>query len=205
MIIIYVFSYCHCYQAAPVQARQDPQVSTRITISYHSCYLIDCIACLVMLGESLHTFIYIYIYRERERDVHVSLSLSLSLYVYTYAHTCIFSVQARQDPQVSAGDSCGTCLPTKVFFSGGLFFHRHRYDHTEITIVAIFYPFSQFCEISISLLSLQTQPNTAPNLFQRGVEYGKYDHLHARCPSSSAKPRRATKEGQWVLRIPPAY
>ena len=40
-------------------------------------------------------------------------------------------------------------------------------------IVAIFYPFSQFCEISSSLLSLQKQPNTAPNLFQRGVEYGK--------------------------------
>ena len=37
------------------------------------------------------------------------------------------------------------------------------------------YPFSQFCEMNISLLSLQTQPNTAPNLFQRGVEYGKYD------------------------------
>ena len=45
----------------------------------------------------------------------------------------------------------------------------------RICIVAIFYPFSQFCEINLSLLSLQTQPNTAPNLFQRGVEYGKYD------------------------------
>ena len=45
-------------------------------------------------------------------------------------------------------------------------------------IVAIFYPFSQFCEIYISLLSLQTQPNTAPNLFQRGVEYGKYVCCH---------------------------
>ena len=44
-----------------------------------------------------------------------------------------------------------------------------------IFIVAIFYPFGQFCEIYISLLSLQKQPNTAPNLFQRGVEYGKYD------------------------------
>ena len=41
-------------------------------------------------------------------------------------------------------------------------------------IVAIFYPFSQFCEVQISLLSLQKQPNTAPNLFQRRVEYGKY-------------------------------
>ena len=45
-----------------------------------------------------------------------------------------------------------------------------------ISIVAIFYPFGQFCEIDISLLSLQQQPNTAPNLFQRGVEYGKYDY-----------------------------
>ena len=44
-----------------------------------------------------------------------------------------------------------------------------------IYIVAILYPFSQFCEINMSLLSLQTQQNTAPNLFQRGVEYGKYD------------------------------
>ena len=46
-------------------------------------------------------------------------------------------------------------------------------------IVAIFYPFSQFCEIDVSLLSLQTQPNTAPNLFLRGVEYGKYDDVFA--------------------------
>ena len=43
-----------------------------------------------------------------------------------------------------------------------------------IIILAIFHPSSQFCEINISLLSLQKQPNTAPNLFQRGVEYGKY-------------------------------
>ena len=42
-------------------------------------------------------------------------------------------------------------------------------------IVAIFYRSSQFCEIYISLLSPQTQPNTAPNLFQRGVEYGEYE------------------------------
>ena len=41
-------------------------------------------------------------------------------------------------------------------------------------IVAIFYPFSQFCGINTSLLSLQKQPNTAQNIFQRRVEYGKY-------------------------------
>ena len=41
-------------------------------------------------------------------------------------------------------------------------------------IVAIFCPFSQFCEIGISLLSLQKQPKTALNLFQTEVDYGKY-------------------------------
>ena len=57
--------------------------------------------------------------------------------------------------------------------------YREREIHTAtcIIIVAIFYPFSQFCEIDSSLLSLQTQPNTAPNLFQRGVEYGKYVYI----------------------------
>ena len=39
-------------------------------------------------------------------------------------------------------------------------------------MVAIFYPFSLFYEVVISLLSLRKQPNTAPNLLQRGVEYG---------------------------------
>ena len=57
--------------------------------------------------------------------------------------------------------------------------HRHTDEHNNsaLHVVAIFYPFSQFCEITISLLSLQKQPNTAPNLFQRGVEYGKYASL----------------------------
>ena len=40
-------------------------------------------------------------------------------------------------------------------------------------IVAILYPSSQCCEIDGGLPSLQKQPKTASNLFQRGVEYGK--------------------------------
>ena len=56
------------------------------------------------------------------------------------------------------------CLPTCLSLP--------HLNNTAV-IVAIFYPFSQFCEIDTSLLSLQKQPNTAPNLFQRGVEYGK--------------------------------
>ena len=42
-------------------------------------------------------------------------------------------------------------------------------------LLVIFYPFSQICEICFFLLSLQKQPKTYPNLFQRGVEYGKYE------------------------------
>ena len=56
-----------------------------------------------------------------------------------------------------------------------------------IIIVVIFYPFSQFCEIDVSLLSLQTQPKTVPNLFQKGVEYGKYDNSN----NSLKRSRRA--------------
>ena len=49
------------------------------------------------------------------------------------------------------------------------------YIYTRTTdVAAIFYPFSHFCEIGVSLPSLQEQPNKAPNIFQRGVEYGKY-------------------------------
>ena len=64
-------------------------------------------------------------------------------------------------------------------------------------IVAIFYPFSQFCEIDISLLSLQTQTKTAPNLFQRGVEYGKYEYLSQQYPPPlrMPEPARAQQAG----------
>ena len=40
-------------------------------------------------------------------------------------------------------------------------------------IVAIFYPFSQFCEIGASLLSLQSSQKQPPRHFRGGVEYGK--------------------------------
>ena len=60
--------------------------------------------------------------------------------------------------------------------------------HRWLRIVAIFYPFSQFREIGISLLSLQTQPNT-PNLFQRGVRIWRvWPSLVAEPP---ARPRHA--------------
>ena len=71
---------------------------------------------------------------------------------------------------------------------------------SEKVIVAIFYPFSQFCEIDISLLSLQTQPNTAPNLFQRGVEYGKYESAGL-CQTDAVGQRPSTSALPWA-RLP---
>ena len=74
--------------------------------------------------------------------------------------------------------SNATCLIRPHSFSTAILAGLTKTDYAQSTyIVAIFYPFSQFCEIDISLLSLQTQPKTAPNLFKRGVEYGKYDLL----------------------------
>ena len=85
------------------------------------------------------------------------------IYIYIYIHdiyTC--------DPKV----------PGRPEGPGGVPEAGHppaeRYSADQ-GMVAIFCPFSKFCEMNISLLSLQTQPNAAPNLYQRGVEYGKYD------------------------------
>ena len=55
-----------------------------------------------------------------------------------------------------------------------IYIYTYIHTYTYVLIVAIFYPFGRFREIDVSLLSLQKQPNTAPNLFQRGVEYGEY-------------------------------
>ena len=64
-------------------------------------------------------------------------------------------------------------------------------DISNYYILAIFHPFSQFCEIDVSLLSLQNQPKTAPNRFQRGVEYGK----HVLLVTTWSNPRRARLRG----------
>ena len=56
-------------------------------------------------------------------------------------------------------------LPRSV--RGGFYFVRVTRSHSR-NMGAIFYPFSLFCEIVISLLSLQKQPNTDPYLCQRG-------------------------------------
>ena len=103
----------------------------------------------------------------------------------------------RRRRLAAVGNTCHNLPPSEI--DGGLFLQAQKGDtyftelaerveygkyvggapraerlRVTIGIVDIFCPFGQFCEINISLLSLQKQPNTAPNLFQRGVEYGKY-------------------------------
>ena len=95
----------------------------------------------------MYTYLYIYIY----------IQTHIYIYIYTYILRYTYILAVSQ-PTVHSPP-----------------LNRAASDEARWSfIVAIFYPFSQFCEINISLLSLQTQPNTAPNLFQRGVEYGKY-------------------------------
>ena len=90
----------------------------------------------------------------RHMYIHTCKQCYVYMYIYIYIHTHTGHPEL-QGRRLSRGP--------------------HYYDYYYI--VAIFYPLSQFCEINISLLSLQKQPNTAPNLFQRGVEYGKHVSL----------------------------
>ena len=98
-----------------------------------------------------------------ESNIHTNIYMyaHIYIYIYTHIHTYIHT----------------TCIIHTVHIISQVI-SLHSYVNNQSThdtcMVAIFYPFSQFCEINISLLSLQTQPNTAPNLFQSGVEYGKY-------------------------------
>ena len=105
-----------------------------------------------------------YIERERERGrAAASQDQGRALFFRSgeNVHTCHILPPSETD--------LGLCLA--VFAGSG-----GRYGcHILVAMVAIFCPLCLFCEIVSSLLSLQKQPNTAPNLFQRGVEYGKYE------------------------------
>ena len=83
-------------------------------------------------------------------------------YIYIYIYIYILSAVRQPTTSRTLRDRRATLEIT------------FRRKARALSIVAIFCHFSQFCEIDMSLLSLQKQPNTTPNLFQRGVEYGKY-------------------------------
>ena len=119
----------------------------------------------IYIYTCLYIYIYIYIYTHMCIYIHMYIYIYtyvyiyIYIYIYTYIHIYVYIYIERETgfPEASARNS-----------------RAMRKQGGASYIVAIFYPFSQFCEINISLLSLQKQPNTAPKLFQRGVEYGKY-------------------------------
>ena len=99
---------------------------------------------------------------------HVCVYIYIYIYMYIHIHIHICTHIVKYADTVSAkghetshrpGEARRRAVPRRL--------------NSNTTILAIFYPFGLFCEIDVSLLSLQTQPNTAPNLFQMGVEYGK--------------------------------
>ena len=123
----------------------------------------------------------------------LSLSLYVSLHVYIYIHIyvyiCIY-ICVRLHRLLEKDLRAVAWHATAVFVLSSCM----------CIIVAIFYPFSQFCEIGISLLSLQKQSNTAPNLFQRGVEYGKYVHLVEEQRSHGLRRGQRNMTAQWSTR-----
>ena len=103
-------------------------------------------------------YVYIYIY------IHI-------IYLYIYIYMYVIYVYIVCYVILYFGMTSPKCLLCSMFDHGPSWL---KHWHVALFILAIFYPFSQFCEIIIFLLSLQKQPKASPNLFQRGVEYGKY-------------------------------
>ena len=66
--------------------------------------------------------------------------------------------------------------------------HIHILAYVWLVEVTIFYLFGQLYEIDLSLLIPQKQPKQLPNLFQRGVEHGKYSCLCAVPKAAGARP-----------------
>ena len=99
----------------------------------------------------IHVCMYIYIY-----------SYSY-IYIYIYVYV-VLSKEERNDEVIT------TVVRLEIIGSDGarrLGPFRSAYPPC-FGIVAIFYPFSQFCEIGVSLLSLQNSQKRPPRYFRGG-------------------------------------
>ena len=109
-------------------------------------------------------YVCIYIYRERERDtciyIYIYTYRYITIYIYIYIHTYIYIYGA----DAGARDKVHN-ITYSTFCKGGAeetgcsdlygVIHYLLYNtNAAFAIVAIFYPFSQFCDIDVSLLSL---------------------------------------------------
>ena len=146
-----------------------------------------CIYIYIHIYLNNNTYVYIYIY--------IYTYTYIYIYIYMYIHIILSLRCALQAARLT--EVCGAQLHTRS---------KRERARDILAIFYPFYPFSQFCEkkrihiyiyiyiyiyIVFPLLSLQTQPKTAPNLFQRGVEYGKYGGADegGRWPADHPRPR----------------
>ena len=98
--------------------------------------------------------------------------------MYIYIYICIYIERERYVIYKYVWIIYGFMYCTRTQFLHGLYVLYKYTISPNRHMVAIFYPFGPFCEIGVSLPSLQKHPKTAPNLFQRGVEYSKYVYVY---------------------------
>ena len=89
--------------------------------------------------------------------------ICIYIYIYIYTHVYIHTYT-----HMYLSLSLSPSLSPKVLANLRDAAQRAVDRMPEVIIVAIFYPFSQFCEIDIFLLSLQKQPTHSPKFISEG-------------------------------------
>ena len=118
------------------------------------------------LGRVGYIYIYIYIYTSMItcNMIYIYIythTINIYIYIYTYIHT-VYTYRAEAD--------------MTVFISSGNLFARSVYILRNLCILQL--PYSALSANSVKYVSpfwaCKNSPKTAPHLFQRGVDYGKY-------------------------------
>ena len=136
--IFYVYVYMYIHRYSTLKSKNSFDLT--LFIRFILNWLSGAPVGIVAIFYPFYVYIYIYIY------------VFMYIYIYIYIHIVVnntSSSSSNNNDNDNANNN--VCVLIQIML-----------------MVAIFYPFSQFCEISISPLSLRKQPNTAPNLFQRG-------------------------------------
>ena len=101
------------------------------------------------------------------------------IYIYIYIHTHL---------------SLYICVYIYIY----TYIHTYIHTDTQACILAIFYPSSQFCEIDISLLSLQKQPKSSPKTISEGGIIWQVRRRRSAGQQSGTKSARRPANKPWV-------
>ena len=121
---------------------------------YFYIYIYICIYMYVYIYIYMYVYIYIYIY------MYISLFIYIYIYIYIYTHTHTYM---HYMPDKYSSIRC--CHRTARATDSRLV--SSAYTQSAF-VVAIFYPFSQFCEIDSSLLTLQNHQQQLNTYFRGG-------------------------------------